>query len=46
MYNKLLDEKIIIDLENLVQKAQDFDDEINSYAEFMKEQILNVSGIN
>ncbi len=46
MYEKLKDEKIIVDITNLVQKVEKFEEEIDSYCEFMKGVILNTSGVN
>ena len=46
MYEKLKDEKIIVDITNLVQKVEKFEEDIDSYCEFMKGLILNTSGIN
>ena len=46
MYEKLNDEKIIVDITNLVQKVEKFEEDIDSYCEFMKGVILNTSGIN
>ena len=46
MFYELKKENVIVDLENLVKRAKDFDEDISSYAIFMKEQILSVSGNN
>lgn len=46
MYEKLKDEKIIVDITNLVQKVEKFEEDIDSYCKFMKGVILNTSGIN
>lgn len=46
MYEKLKDEKIIVDITNLVQKVEKFEEDIDSYCELMKGVILNTSGIN
>lgn len=46
MYEKLKDEKIIVHITNLVQKVEKFEEDIDSYCEFMKGVILNTSGIN
>ena len=46
MYEKLKDENIIVDITNLVQKVEKFEEDIDSYCEFMKGVILNTSGIN
>ncbi len=46
MYYELKKENVIVDLENLVKSAKDFDEDLSSYARFMKEQILSVTGNN
>lgn len=46
MYNELKKENIIIELESLLKDYKNVDETISSYAEFMKERILGVSGIN
>lgn len=46
MYNKLRDENVIIELETLVKNINDEEDIATSYAIFMKERILAVSGLN
>ncbi len=46
MYNELKNENIIIELESLLKNCDNIDESISSYAEFMKERILSVSGIN
>lgn len=46
MFNELLEEKVIIDLELLIKSAKEFDEDLTSYANFMREQILSVTGNN
>ena len=46
MYNELLNENIIIDLQKLVNSVNVADTELSDYAKFMKEQILSVTGNN
>ncbi len=46
MYEKLKDEKLIVEITNLVDKVEKFEEDIDSYCEFMKGVILNTSGIN
>ena len=46
MFNELKNQNIIIDLELLIKEVNSLDEIANSYAEFMKERILNVSGLN
>ncbi len=43
MFEKLLDDKIVVEITNLVQNT---DKETDEYLEFMKGVILNTSGIN
>ncbi len=46
MYDDLRNEKIIIEIVNLTQNIEQFENDIDSYCEFMKEVILNTSGLN
>ena len=46
VYNQLKKENVIVELETLIKKAENFDEELSSYAEFMKQRILSVSGNN
>ena len=46
MFNELVEQNIIVDLESLVKSAKDFDEDLSSYLVFMKEQILSVTGNN
>lgn len=46
MYEDLKNEKIIVDLINLVEKIESMQKDIDSYCEFMKGVILNTSGKN
>lgn len=46
MYKKLKDEKLIVDITNLVNNIEQIEGDIDSYCEFMKGIILNTSGIN
>lgn len=46
MYNKLKDENVIIELETLIKDYETEDDLTTSYAIFMKERMLAVSGLN
>ena len=46
MYNELRNEKVIIDLETLIKKTKEIDEDTTEYALFMKERILSVSGVN
>lgn len=41
MYEDLLRKNIIIELKKLVKKAEEIDNDIDSYTEFMREMILN-----
>ena len=46
MYEDLLQKRIIIEFKKLVNNAKDENNDIDSYAQFMKEVILNTYGIN
>ncbi len=46
MYEDLKNEKIIVEITNLVEKVEQFQEDIDSYCEFMKGVILNTSGLN
>ena len=46
MYEDLLRKQIIIELKNLIKKAEDMDEDKDSYCEFMKCQILNTYSCN
>ena len=46
MYDELLKKRIIIELPNLIKDLKNDDKDIDSYAQFMKEVILNTYGIN
>ena len=46
MYDDLRNEKIIIEIVNLVNDIEEFEEDIDAYCTFMKEVILNTSGIN
>jgi len=46
MFNDLKNEGIIVDLKNLVDKAEEFQNEVDSYCQFMLETFLNTSGVN
>ena len=46
MYEELLKKRIIIEFNNLIKSAEKEDKEIDSYAQFMKEVILNTYGVN
>lgn len=46
MYEDLVKQKIIIELKKLVQSADNFDDELDSYSDFMRQVILNTTGLN
>ncbi len=46
MYEDFENEKIIVEITNLVEKTEQFQDDIDAYCEFMKGVILNTSGIN
>jgi len=46
MYEELLKKRIIIEFENLINKVKDENSDVDSYAQFMKEVILNTYGVN
>ena len=46
MYEELKRERIIVELKELINKADDVKDDVDSYCEFMKETFLAVSGLN
>jgi len=46
MYEELLKKRIIIEFNNLIKDAKNEDKDRDSYAEFMKEVILNTYGVN
>lgn len=46
MYEELKKQNIIIEMQGLIEKAEEFKDEFDSYCEFMRETFLATSGIN
>lgn len=46
MYEELKKQNIIIEMQGLIEKAEEFKDELDSYCEFMRETFLATSGIN
>lgn len=46
MFEDLKNDKIIVEITNLVDKVEEFQEDIDSYCEFMKGVILNTSGLN
>lgn len=46
MYKDLKNEKIIVELANLVEDIEHVQEDIDAYCEFMKGVILNTSGLN
>ncbi len=46
MYEELKNEGIIVELKNLVDKAEEFKSDLDCYCEFMRESFLGTSGIN
>lgn len=46
MYDELLKKRIIIEFKKLLNKAKDENNDVDSYAQFMKEVILNTYGVN
>ena len=45
-FENLKNENIIIEIRNLVNDCENFEDDIDSYCAFMREVILNTSGVN
>lgn len=46
MYDDLKNERIIIELKELIEKIEEEMDDIDSYCAFMKETFLATSGLN
>lgn len=46
MYEDLKKKDIIVDLKILIDKAEEFQTDIEAYCEFMKETFLATSGLN
>ena len=46
MYEDFENEKIIVEITNLIEKAEELKDDVDAYCEFMKGVILNTSGLN
>jgi len=46
MYEELKKEQIIVELKNLVNKAEECKSEVDCYCEFMRETFLATSGLN
>ncbi len=46
MYNELKNEEIIVEIVNLVEKIEDYKEDVDAYCEFMKGVILSTSGLN
>lgn len=46
MFNELKNEGLIVELKSLVDKADSFQSDLDSYCEFMLETFLNTSGVN
>lgn len=46
MDKKLKNEKIIVEITNLVDNIENMKDDVDAYCEFMKGIILNTSGLN
>ncbi len=46
MYDDLRNEKIVIEIINLVDDIEQFENDVDAYCSFMKEVILNTSGLN
>lgn len=46
MYEEFKNNDIIIEMKTLVDTAEEYQDEINAYCEFMKGVFLATSGVN
>lgn len=46
MFDDLKKEKIVVEITNLIEKAEETKKDIDAYCEFMKGVILNTSGLN
>lgn len=46
MFEDLKNEKIVVEITNLVDKVEQTQKDIDAYCEFMKGVILNTSGLN
>lgn len=46
MYEDLLRKQIIVELKNLIKKAEDLDEDKDAYCEFMRGMILNTYSAN
>jgi len=46
MYEDLLRKQIIVELKNLIKKAEDIEDDKDTYCEFMRGMILNTYSAN
>jgi len=46
MFEKLNDEKIIVDITNLVNNCENIENDLDAYCQFMKGIILSTSGLN
>ena len=46
MYEDLVKQNIIVELKELVDNVESFDNDLDSYCDFMRQVILNTTGIN
>lgn len=46
MYEDLKKEQIIVELKNLIDKAEEYKNDVDCYCEFMRETFLATSGLN
>ncbi len=46
MFEENKKQRIIVDITNLVEEIEQFEEDIDAYCEFMKGVILNTSGLN
>ena len=45
-YKELKDERIIVEIKNLMSEINSYKDDIDMYCEFMRERFLDLSGEN
>lgn len=46
MYNELVNDRIIVEIRNLVDEAEKIKDDMDLYCEFMRDRLLGLSGAN
>ena len=46
MFNELKDEKLVVEITNLVNSCEKLEEDLDTYCEFMKGMFLSTSGLN